>query len=95
MATAEHLESLPLESHVRIVALTPELQRVPFYSATYFLHHSSTIELLVSLVHIKWSYLSFKALSMRDVVIGLMAAVARKFMHGRHANQYDLPADHA
>jgi hypothetical protein len=53
VATLEHSEPLLLENHVRIVALTPDLQRVSFYSVTEFLHHSSTTELLPCLIHIK------------------------------------------
>src|SRR6266536_2221524 len=61
VATLGHPELLLLENHVRIVALTPDLQRVSFYSVTDFLHHSSTTELLPSLILIKGSYPSSKA----------------------------------
>jgi hypothetical protein len=37
-----------LENHVYIIALTPDLQRVSFYSIIDFLYHSSTTELLLS-----------------------------------------------
>jgi hypothetical protein len=50
VATPGHPEPLLLESHVHIVALTPNLQRVSFYSVTEFLHHSSTTKLILSLV---------------------------------------------
>jgi hypothetical protein len=56
VATLGHPEPLLLENHVRIIGLTPDLQRVSFYSAIEFLHHSSTTELLPSLIYIKWSY---------------------------------------
>jgi hypothetical protein len=79
----EHSEPLPLENHVHMVALTPDLQRVPFYSVTDFLHHSPTIELLLSPVLIKGSYLSPKALlTMWEIFISFPAAMARKFIHG-------------
>jgi hypothetical protein len=61
MATPGHPEPFPLENHGRIVALTPDLQRVSFYSVTDFLHHSSTTELILSLILIKGSYPSSKA----------------------------------
>ena len=50
MATPGHPKPLPLENHVYIVALTPDLQRVSFYSITEFLHHSSTTELILFLI---------------------------------------------
>jgi hypothetical protein len=62
MATPAHLKPLLLENHVCIVALTPDLQRVSFYSVTEFLYHSSTTELILSLIFIKGSYPSSKAL---------------------------------
>ena len=61
VATPGHPEPFPLENHGRIVALTPDLQRVSFYSVIGFPHHSPTIELILSLILIKGSYLSFKA----------------------------------
>jgi hypothetical protein len=61
MATPRHFEPLPLPNHVRIIALTPDLQRVSFYSVIKFLYHCSTIKLLLLLILIKWLYLSFKA----------------------------------
>jgi hypothetical protein len=39
---------LMLENYIPIVALTPDLPRVFFYSVTEFLHHSSTIKLILS-----------------------------------------------
>jgi hypothetical protein len=59
VATPRHLEPLLLENHVRIIALTPDLQRVSFYSLIDFLYHSSTTELIPSLILIKESYPSF------------------------------------
>jgi hypothetical protein len=61
VATLRHSETLPLENHIRIVALTSDLQRVSFYSVINILYHSSTTELLLSLILIKRSYLSSKA----------------------------------
>src|SRR5450432_543704 len=56
VATPGHPEPFPLENHSRIVTLTPDLQRVSFYSVIDFLHHSSTTELILSLILIKGSY---------------------------------------
>jgi hypothetical protein len=61
VATPGHLEPLPLKNHVRIIALTPGLQSVSFYSVIDFLHHSSTTGLIPSLILIKEPYPSFKA----------------------------------
>jgi hypothetical protein len=61
VATPEHSEPLPLEIYVRVVALAPDLRKVPLYGATEFLYHTSTIELLSLLILIKGSYPSFKA----------------------------------
>ena len=41
VATPGHPKPLPLENHVRIIALTPDLQRVSFYSVIGFLYHNS------------------------------------------------------
>ena len=60
MATPGHVKPLLLENHVRIVALTPDLQRVSFYSAIEFLHYSCTTKLLSSLIYIKGLYPSSK-----------------------------------
>jgi len=60
-ATPEHSEHL-LENYIRIVALAPDLRRVPFHGVTESLHHSSTIDLLSLLILVKRCYLSFKAL---------------------------------
>jgi len=62
VATPRHPKPLLLENRVRIVALTPDLQRVSFCSATKFLHHSSTTEFILSLIPLKGSYPSSKAL---------------------------------
>jgi hypothetical protein len=40
VAILGHLAPLLLENHVRIVALTPDLQRVSFYSIIDFLYYS-------------------------------------------------------
>ena len=80
MAIPRYLKPLLLENHVHIVALTPDLQRVSFYSVTEFLYHSSTTKLILSLILIKGSYPSFKALLLyRKIVISLVAAVVCKF----------------
>jgi hypothetical protein len=62
MATPRHPEPLLLENHVCIIALTPDLQRVSFYSLIDFFYYSSTTELIPSSILIKESYLSSKAL---------------------------------
>ncbi len=62
VATPGHPEPVPLENHVRIVALTPDLQRVSFYSVIDFLYHSSATELIPSPILIKESYPSSNAL---------------------------------
>lgn len=51
MATPRHPKPLPLENRIRIIALTPNLQRVSFYSTIKFLYYSSTTELLSSLIY--------------------------------------------
>jgi hypothetical protein len=61
VATPGHPKPFPLENHVRIVALMPDLQRVSFYSVIDFLYHSSTTELILPLILIKGSYPSSKA----------------------------------
>jgi hypothetical protein len=61
VATPRHPEPLPLENHVRIIALTPDLQRVSFYGVIDFLHHSFTTELILSPILIKGSYPSSKS----------------------------------
>ena len=62
VATPRHPKPLPLENHVYIIALTPDLQRVSFYSIVDFLYHSSATRLLLSLILVKQSYLTSKAL---------------------------------
>jgi hypothetical protein len=61
LATPGYPKPLPLENHVRIIALTPDLQRVSFYSIIDFLHHNSTTKLLLSPILIKESDPSSKA----------------------------------
>jgi hypothetical protein len=56
VATPGPPKPLLLENQVHIVAFTPDLQRVFFYSAIEFLHYSSTTELILSLILIKGSY---------------------------------------
>ena len=46
VVTSEHSEPFLPENYVRIVAFTPDLQRVSVYSATEFFYYSFTIELL-------------------------------------------------
>jgi hypothetical protein len=89
VATPEHSEPLPPENYVRIVALSPDLWTVSIYSATEFLHHSSTIELLSLLKLIKRVIPELWGLTtILEIVISLVAAVARKFMQDRHTGRY-------
>ena len=60
VATPGHPEPLPLENHIHIIALTPDLKRVSFYSIIDFLYHSSTTKLILSLILIKEFYPSSK-----------------------------------
>ena len=46
MATPEYPSCLRLKKHIRVVVLTPDLQRVSFYSITDFLSYSCTTELV-------------------------------------------------
>jgi hypothetical protein len=50
IVTPGHLEPLLLENHIHIVALTPDLQRVSFYSIIDFLYHSSSTKPILSLI---------------------------------------------
>jgi hypothetical protein len=86
VATPGHPKPLPLENHVRIIALTPDLQRVSFYSIIDFLNHSSTIKLIPSLILIKESYLGLT--TMQGIFISLVAAVACRFMQDRYTGRY-------
>jgi hypothetical protein len=49
-STPRHPKPLLLENYVHVVNHTPNLQRVSFYSVIGFLYHSSTIELIISLI---------------------------------------------
>jgi hypothetical protein len=62
IATFKYFKSIPLENHVRIIALMPNLQRVSFYNIIGFLYYIFTTELLLSLILVKRSYLTFKTL---------------------------------
>ena len=92
VATCEYSEPLLLENYIHIVALVPDLWRVSFHSAIEFLYHTSTIELLPLQILIKGFYPSFKAsVPCWEIVISLVAAMARKFMQGRHPGRYLQP----
>jgi hypothetical protein len=76
VATPGYPKPLPLENHVRIVALAPDLQRVSFYSVTNFLHHNSTTELIPSLILYKGVLSEALGLTiMQAIIISLVAAV--------------------
>ena len=62
VATPGHSKHLSPENYIRVIALTPDLHRVSFYSVIEFLYYNSTIELLLSLILIKRSYQSSRAL---------------------------------
>jgi hypothetical protein len=61
MATPGYSEPLLPDKYVYIVVLAPNLRKVSVYSNTDFSHHSSTTELLLLLILIKWPYPSFTA----------------------------------
>jgi hypothetical protein len=61
MATPRHPKPLLLENHVCIIAFTPNLQRIFFYSIIDFLYYSFTTKLILSLILIKGPYPSSKA----------------------------------
>ena len=61
MATPGYPKPLPLENHICIIALTPDLQRVSFYSIIDFFYHSFTTELIPFPILIIESYSSSKA----------------------------------
>jgi hypothetical protein len=50
VATPRYSKPLLLENRIYIVALTPDLQRVSFYSIIVFLYCNSTTELIISLI---------------------------------------------
>jgi hypothetical protein len=56
VATLGHPDPLLLENYIRIIALTPDLQRVSFCNIIGLLHHSSTTKLITSLILIKELY---------------------------------------
>jgi hypothetical protein len=61
VAISEHPEPFLLENHVRIIALTPDIQKVSFYSIINLFYYSSTTKRLLSLIVVKESYPSSKA----------------------------------
>lgn len=86
VGTPEYSRPLPLKNYVHIVTFAFNLRTASFHGVTEFLYHSTTIELLSFLILIKEAYSSLGALSPCDeIVISLVAAVARKLMQGRHA----------
>ena len=88
MATPGHTKLLSLENHVRIITFTPDLQRVSFYSIIGFLYHSSTTELITSPILIKELLELSGITTMQGSSSALVAAVACRFMHDRHADLY-------
>jgi hypothetical protein len=89
VATPGHPKPLLLEYHVVIVALTPDLQRVFFHIVTEFFHHSSITELILPLILNQGVLSELSGLiTMQEIVISLVADVARNFLHDRHADLY-------
>jgi hypothetical protein len=79
MATPGHPRPLVLENHVHIVALTPDLQRVSFYSITEFLYYSSTTELILSLILYQGVLSELQGLTiMQEIVISFAATMVCK-----------------
>jgi hypothetical protein len=87
IAIFKHLEPFLPKNYIHIVIFTPNLQRALFYSKTIFLYYSTTTKLLPLTIFIEGCYLSLRAsIQCWDVPV-----VVRKFMQGRHANQYLQP----
>jgi hypothetical protein len=89
VTTLKRRESILLENHIHIVALTPDLQRVSFYNVTELFYHSSTTKPMLSLILYK--RILSEALSLtpiQKIVISLVATLAGKFTYGCHADQY-------
>jgi hypothetical protein len=61
MAIPEHPEPFSLGNHIRIIAFTPDLQRVFFHGVTDILCYSSTTKRIPSLTRVRDSYPSSKA----------------------------------
>lgn len=92
MATSKHLEQIPPKNYDRIAAIVPNLRRASFLGVTQFLRHSTTIELLSLLVPLKEPHPSLRISPLYwEVVISLVAAIARKFMRSRHVDRYLQP----
>jgi hypothetical protein len=62
MATPKHYKLLLLGNHIRMIAFISYLQRLFFYSIIEFLYYNSTAELESSLILMKGSYPSSKAI---------------------------------
>jgi hypothetical protein len=87
VTTSRRPESILLENHIHIVALTPDLQSVAFYSIIDFFYHSSTTKPILSLILYK--RILSEALSLtpiQKIVISLVATLAGKFTYGCHAD---------
>jgi len=79
MAISKHPKLLPLKNHVRIV---------PFDNVTGFLYHSSTTQFILSLIFIKGLIRALRPYTYVGIVISLVIAMARKFMHDRTTYLY-------
>jgi hypothetical protein len=72
IAIPGHPKPVLLENHVCIIAFTLDLQRVSFYSIIDFLYYIFTTKLLLSLILVKQSYLTSKALHLyRKLLLAL------------------------
>jgi hypothetical protein len=92
VATRKYSEPLPPKNYVRIVAFAPDLRRAFSHGVIEFLHHRTTIKLLSLLMLMKGSYPSLRtSLSYWEVVISLVAAIARKFTQSCHSDWYLKP----
>jgi hypothetical protein len=89
VATPGYLKCRRLKNSCSRRRLTPDLQRVSFYSVIEFLHHSSTTELIPFLILCKGILSALSdLLTMREIINIVMAAVACRFMQDRHEDRY-------
>jgi hypothetical protein len=83
VATPGHPKPFPLENYRHIIALTPNLQKVSFYSIIEFHHHSPTTKLILILKYTNGSYPSSKALYLCRKSLS-----ALWLLHDRHEDLY-------
>ena len=86
---SRYFKYIRLKIHVRIVALTPDLQRVSFCNEIDPLYYSLTTTLLLPLIPIKEFIGALRPfINIREIVISLVAAVACRFIQDRQAGRY-------